>query len=109
MSVYNKPLIFYLLIITAGLLDSATTRVDKVLFMTKTIKEQVSECIEEVRPQLQADGGDIELVEVENDTAKVRLKGACNSCPMSSMTLQWGVVNCIKKRVPKIKNVEVVQ
>ena len=77
--------------------------------MTKTIKEQVSECIEEVRPQLQADGGDIELVDVENGVAKVKMKGACNGCPMSGMTLQWGVISCIKKRVPEIQKVEVVE
>ena len=77
--------------------------------MTKSLKEQVEQCIEEVRPQLQADGGDIELVDVENSTAKVKLKGACKGCPMSAMTLQWGVVNCIKKRIPEIKNVEVNQ
>ena len=77
--------------------------------MTKTIKEQVSECIEEVRPQLQADGGDIELVDVENGVAKVKMKGACNGCPMSGMTLQWGVISCIKKRVPEIEKVEVVE
>jgi Fe-S cluster biogenesis protein NfuA len=77
--------------------------------VTKTIKEQVSECIEEVRPQLQADGGDIELVDVENGVAKVKMKGACNGCPMSGMTLQWGVISCIKKRVPEIQKVEVVE
>lgn len=77
--------------------------------MAKTIKEQVAQCIEEVRPQLQADGGDIELVDVENGTAKVKLKGACDGCPMSGMTMQWGVENCIKKRVPEIKKVEVVR
>ena len=76
--------------------------------MTKSLKEQVAKCIEEVRPQLQADGGDIELLGVEKNTAKVKLKGACKGCPMSAMTLQWGVINCIKKRVPEIKNVEVV-
>lgn len=77
--------------------------------MAKTIKEQVAQCIEEVRPSLQADGGDIELIDVNNGIAKVKLKGACDGCPMSAMTLQYGVVNCIKKRVPGIKNVEVVQ
>ncbi len=77
--------------------------------MTKTIKEQVEQCIEEVRPQLQADGGDIELLDVANGVAKVKLKGACNGCPMSAMTLQYGVINCIKKRVPQIEEVEVVQ
>ena len=77
--------------------------------MTDSTKEEVAKCIEEVRPQLQADGGDIELVDVVNGVAKVKLKGACNGCPMSAMTLQWGVVSCIKKRVPEIKNVEVIQ
>jgi Fe-S cluster biogenesis protein NfuA len=77
--------------------------------MAKSIKEQVAQCLEEVRPQLQADGGDIELVDVENNIAKVKLKGACDGCPMSAMTMQWGVENCIKKRVPEIKKVEVVQ
>ena len=76
--------------------------------MPKTIKEQIAQCIEEVRPQLQADGGDIELVDVKNRVAKVKLKGACSGCPMSGMTLQYGVVNCIMKRVPEIKKVEVV-
>ncbi len=75
----------------------------------KTLKEQVEKCIEEVRPQLQADGGDIELLGVEDGVAKVRMKGACAHCPMSAITLQWGVINCIKKRVPEIKEVKVVQ
>ena len=73
------------------------------------LKEKVEEALNKVRPSLQADGGDIELVNVENGIAKVKLKGACNGCPMSAMTLQWGVVSCIKKRVPEIKNVEVVK
>ena len=51
--------------------------------MTDSTKEEVAKCIEEVRPQLQADGGDIELVDVVNGVAKVKLKGACNGCPMS--------------------------
>jgi Fe-S cluster biogenesis protein NfuA len=94
---------------TSTLLDSFFSGLERHGFMTKTIKEQVAQCIEEVRPQLKADGGDIELIDVKNGVAKVKLKGACNGCPMSSMTLQWGVVSCIKKRVPEIKNVEVVQ
>jgi Fe-S cluster biogenesis protein NfuA len=76
--------------------------------MPKTVREQVQQCIEEVRPHLQADGGDIELIDVTQGTAKVKLKGACSGCPMSNMTMQWGVENCIKKRVPEIKRVEVV-
>ncbi len=69
----------------------------------------MEECIGEVRPQLQADGGDIELLEVENGVAKVKLKGACQGCPMSAMTLQWGVIGCIKKRVPEITEVEIIK
>jgi Fe-S cluster biogenesis protein NfuA len=77
--------------------------------MAKTVREKVEECIGEVRPQLQADGGDIELLEVEKGVAKVKLKGACQGCPMSAMTLQWGVIGCIKKRVPEITEVEIIK
>lgn len=69
------------------------------------MKEKVEKAIEEVKPYLKADGGDIELVAVEGDTVKVRLKGACEGCPMSRMTLQWGVERFIKKRVPEVKHV----
>ena len=69
------------------------------------MKEKVEKAIEEVKPYLKADGGDIELVAVEGNTVKVRLKGACAGCPMSKMTLQWGVERFIKKRVPEVKHV----
>ncbi len=72
------------------------------------MKEQVEEALKKVRPALQRDGGDIELVSVdENGTVKVRLRGACGSCPMSTMTLKMGVENYLKKTVPEVK--EVVQ
>jgi Fe-S cluster biogenesis protein NfuA len=77
--------------------------------LKKSLKEQVTECIEDVRPQLKADGGDIELIDVEDGVVKVKLKGACSGCPMSAMTLQYGVINCIKKRVPEINKVDVIQ
>lgn len=77
--------------------------------MPISVEEKVAQCIEEVRPHMQAEGGDIELLEVKNGVAKVRLKGACSGCPMSYMTMQWGVENCVKKRVPEIKKVEVVK
>ncbi|MDH4161674.1 MAG: NifU family protein [Nitrospirota bacterium] len=71
-------------------------------------KEQVAEAIQQVRPALQRDGGDIELVSVETDgTVKVRLKGACGSCPMSTMTLKMGVEKFLKQQLPEVK--EVVQ
>jgi Fe-S cluster biogenesis protein NfuA len=72
------------------------------------MKEKVEEAIQQVRPMLQRDGGDIELVSVEADgTVKVRLKGACGSCPMSTMTLKMGVEKFLKQQVPSVK--EVVQ
>ena len=71
-------------------------------------KETVEEAIKQVRPMLQRDGGDIELVSVdEGGTVKVRLKGACGSCPMSTMTLKMGVEKFLKEQIPAVK--EVVQ
>jgi Fe-S cluster biogenesis protein NfuA len=72
------------------------------------MKEKVEEALKQVRPALQRDGGDIELVSVEeNGTVKVRLKGACGSCPMSTMTLKMGVEKYLKQQIPEVK--EVVQ
>lgn len=69
-------------------------------------KEEVSQALEEVRPSLQADGGDIELVDVKDDgTVQVRLKGACHGCPMSQMTLKQGVEIYLKKKLPGVKEV----
>ena len=76
--------------------------------MKEKIREQAEEAIQEVRPHLQADGGDIELVDVEDGVAKVRLKGACAGCPMSTMTMKWGVEDFLKKRVPEITKVEAI-
>lgn len=73
------------------------------------MKEEVRQALEEVRPHLQVDGGDVELVDVEEDgTVKVRLTGACAGCPMSQMTLKWGVENYLKKKIPSVKSVESV-
>jgi len=73
------------------------------------VKEQVEEALNEIRPQLQADGGDIELVEVTEDgIVKVRLVGACAGCPGAQMTLQLGVERVVKARVPDVKAVEAV-
>ena len=72
------------------------------------IKERVEEAIEKIRPSLQMDGGDIELVGIEDDVVKVRLRGACGSCPMSVMTLKMGVERIVKEMVPEIKSVESV-
>ena len=73
------------------------------------MKEQVEEALNEIRPQLQADGGDIELVEVTEDgIVNVRLVGACAGCPGAQMTLQLGVERVVKARVPDVKAVEAV-
>jgi len=64
--------------------------------------------INRIRPNLQADGGDIELVDIVNGIVKVRLKGACAGCPMSQMTLKMGVEAYLKKQVPEVKAVETV-
>ena len=70
------------------------------------MREQVEEILNLVRPQLQADGGDIELVDVEEDgTVKVKLLGACHGCPMSQMTLAWGVERVLKERVSGVTKV----
>ncbi len=68
----------------------------------------MQKAIQEIRPNLQADGGDIELLGVEKGVVKVKLKGACAGCPMSTMTIQWGVENFLKKRVPEVVKVEAV-
>ena len=72
------------------------------------MKAEVEKVLEMVRPGLQADGGDVELVDVTEDgIVKVRLKGACGSCPMSTMTLKMGIERAVMERVPGIR--EVVQ
>jgi Fe-S cluster biogenesis protein NfuA len=76
--------------------------------MRENTMEQVKKAIEEIRPNLQADGGDIELVDVKDGVVMVKLKGACAGCPMSTMTVKWGVENFLKKRVHGINRVETV-
>jgi Fe-S cluster biogenesis protein NfuA len=68
--------------------------------------EEVRAVIEKIRPALQADGGDIELVSVEGNVVKVRLRGACACCPMSQMTLKAFVEKTIKQEVPGVDRVE---
>ena len=70
--------------------------------------EDIKKAIEEIRPGLQADGGDIELVDVQEGVVKVRLKGACAGCPMSQLTLTNFVERRLKEKVPTIKKVEAV-
>jgi Fe-S cluster biogenesis protein NfuA len=77
--------------------------------MSEPIKKRVQAALAEIKPQIQADGGDIDLVAVENGTVKVRLRGACVGCPMSALTLKQGVERLIKAKVPEIQGVEAVQ
>jgi Fe-S cluster biogenesis protein NfuA len=73
------------------------------------MREKVEAVLEKVRPMLQRDGGDVELVDVQDDgVVKVRLTGACSGCPMSTMTLKNAIEETIKKEIPEIKSVEQV-
>jgi Fe-S cluster biogenesis protein NfuA len=71
-------------------------------------KKLVELALEKIRPMLQRDGGDIELVEVNDGVVKVRLTGACKGCPMSQMTLKQGVEKMLLKEVPGLKEVQAV-
>ena len=72
------------------------------------MKAEVEQALAEVRPHLQVDGGDVELVDIKDGVVIVRLTGACAGCPMSQMTLKWGVENYLKKKIPGVKSVESV-
>jgi len=70
------------------------------------LKAEVEKVIKEIQPSLRADGGDIELIDVDDEgIVKVRLKGACAGCPMAKMTLQMGVERYLKSRIPQVKKV----
>ena len=70
------------------------------------MKEKVQEVLDTIRPALQADGGDIELVDVVDGVVKVRLRGACGHCPMSQMTLKNSVEARLKEQIPEVVAVE---
>jgi Fe-S cluster biogenesis protein NfuA len=69
------------------------------------MREKVEAVLNKIRPSLQRDGGDVELVEVSNGTVKVKLTGACVGCPMSTLTLQMGIERILKQEIPEIKKV----
>jgi Fe-S cluster biogenesis protein NfuA len=72
----------------------------------KEMKEEVQKIIDRIRPSLQADGGDVELIDVGDDgVVKVRLVGACHGCPMAQMTLKNGIEKVLKQEVPAVKSV----
>lgn len=74
----------------------------------EVMKEKVMEVLDKIRPALQADGGDVELVDIEDGVVKVRLQGACVGCPMSQITLKQGIERFLKKEIPEVKSVESV-
>jgi len=71
-------------------------------------KENIQTVLDKIRPSLQADGGDVELVDVKNGTVKVKLTGACGGCPMATMTLKMGIERILKKELPEVKEVVAV-
>ena len=72
-------------------------------------EEEVEEVLDKVRPQLAAEGGDVELVDVTDDgVVKVKLQGACASCPMSTMTLSMSIEKTLKENIPEVKEVKAV-
>lgn len=73
------------------------------------MKESVQTVIDKIRPMLQRDGGDVELVSVEENVVKVRLQGACKGCPMSQMTLKEGIERFVKQEIPEVDRVEAVE
>lgn len=69
------------------------------------MREKVEAALAQIRPALQADGGDVELLDVNDGTVKVKLTGHCAGCPMAAMTLKMGVERVVKERVPEVKEV----
>ena len=73
------------------------------------MKERVAQVIERIRPAVQMDGGDIQLVDIVDNVVKLRLIGACQGCPSSTMTLKMGIERAIRAEVPEIVSVEQVE
>ena len=72
------------------------------------MRDKVETVLNQIRPQLMMDGGNVELVEVDDGTVKVKLTGACAGCPMSTMTLKMGIEKILKQEVPEVKEVVAV-
>ena len=72
------------------------------------VRPEVEKVLDSIRPALQADGGDVELVDIDGGVVKVRLTGACDGCPMAAMTLKGGIEAALKERIPAVERVESV-
>ncbi len=77
--------------------------------MVDEMKEEVEEVLETLRPQLMQDGGNVELVDIEDGVVKLRLIGACSSCSSSTMTLKMGIERALKKAIPMVRCIESVE
>ena len=73
------------------------------------MNDSINEALNKIRPALQADGGDVELVDVVDGVVKVRLKGACGGCPMATMTLKNFIERSLKNEVPEVTSVQQVR
>ncbi|TCW40493.1 Fe-S cluster biogenesis protein NfuA [Laceyella sacchari] len=83
--------------------------VGKGLFVTMNVQERVQEVLDKLRPYIQRDGGDVELVEISDDgIVRVRLLGACGSCPSSTITLKAGIERALMEEIPEVREVEQV-
>lgn len=69
------------------------------------MREKVEATLAQIRPALQSDGGDVELIDVNDGIVKLKLKGACSSCPMSTITLKQGIERTLKEQIPEITEV----
>lgn len=76
--------------------------------LEEEMKDKVQKALDKIRPHLQADGGDVDLVEVKDGIVKLRLKGACGGCPMAAMTLKNGIERALKEEIPEVKEVVAV-
>tara|TARA_Y100001934_G_scaffold255074_1_gene321691 strand:- start:280 stop:510 length:231 start_codon:yes stop_codon:yes gene_type:complete len=74
----------------------------------ESMKEEVEEVLETLRPMLMQDGGNVELVDIDDGVVKVRLVGACSSCSSSTMTLKMGIEKALKKAIPMVRCIEAV-
>jgi len=74
----------------------------------RTLRPEVEKVLDSIRPALQADGGDVELIDIDGGVVKVRLTGACGGCPMATMTLKGGIEAALKERIPAVERVESV-
>ena len=72
------------------------------------MKEKIEAALDKIRPALQADGGDVEFIDVKDGVVKLKLKGACGGCPMASMTIKHGIERILKERIPEVKEVVAV-